>query len=526
MSTTPDSLPEEGWHPGVIPGVIALSVMLATFMEVLDSTIVNVSLPHIAGSLSAGVDEATWVITSYLVSNAIVLPATGWLSRVFGRKRFYMFCVAGFTLSSFLCGSAPSLGWLVTLRVIQGLAGGALQPISQAILLESFPLRKRGMGMAIFGIGVVFAPIIGPTLGGWITDNYTWRWIFYINIPVGILSLTMTHMFVQDPPYLDRGVQRVDYTGLGLLAVGIGTLQIVLDNGQRHDWFGTSWITQLSILSVVCLVALVFWELHTEHPIIDLRIFKFRNYAPGVGLMFMLGVALYGSLVLLPLFLQNLLGYTATQSGLAMSPGGIGTLVCMPFVGFLVGRRDVRYLIIFGLAMLSLSMFMMSRYNLQISFWEAVYPRIVMGVGLAFLFVPLATVTFAFTPREQTGNATGLFNLMRNLGGSVGIAFVTTMLAQRAQFHQVRLVENVSTYNPVYQDMVQRAIRQLTSLGQSTFAAQKQVLGITYARILRQAMTMSFIDCFWVLGVIMILLVPVVFIMRRPPRHAGPGPAH
>jgi len=525
LAETGDARQEEGWSPGIAPGIVAIAVMLATFMEVLDSTIVNVSLPHIAGSLSAGLDESTWVLTSYLVSNAIVLPATGWLSRVFGRKRFYMFCVAVFTTSSFLCGLAPSLGWLVTLRVVQGLGGGALQPISQAILLESFPLRKRGMGMAIFGIGVVFAPIIGPTLGGWITDNYTWRWVFYINIPVGILSLTLSQIFVQDPPYLRRGVGRVDYMGLGLLALGIGALQVVLDNGQRHDWFGTSWITQLTILSIACLIALVLWERYTEHPIIDLSIFRYRNYAPGVGLMFMLGVALYGSLVLLPIFLQNLLGYTATQSGLAMSPGGIGTLICMPLVGYLVGRRDVRVLIIFGLSMVSFSMFIMVRYNLQISFWDAVYPRIVMGIGLAFLFVPLATVTFAFTPREQTGNATGIFNLMRNIGGSVGIAGVTTMLAQRAQFHQVRLVEHITAYNPVFQSMQQKVIPKLMALGQGYPAAQKKALGLAYSQVIRQSTTLSFIDCFWLLGVIMVLLIPVVFIMRRPPRHTGPGPA-
>ncbi len=499
--------------------------MLATFMEVLDSTVVNVSLPHIAGNLSATTDEATWVVTSYLVSNAIVLPATGWLSQVFGRKRFYMSCVVAFTAASVLCGFAPSLTWLVIFRVIQGLGGGALQPISQAILLECFPARRRGMGMAIFGIGVVFAPIIGPTLGGWITDNYSWRWIFYINVPVGALALVMSEIYVQDPPYLRRGITRVDYAGLGFLALGIGALQVVLDTGERHDWFSTPWITELAVLSAVSLVALVVWELRAVHPIIDLGVLKHTNFVPGTTLMFMLGVALYGSLVLLPVFLQTLLGYTAMQSGMAMSPGGIGTLFCMPLVGYLVGRRDARVLIIFGVIMLSTSMFMMSHYNLNISFWQAVYPRIVMGIGLAFLFVPLSTVTFGFVPREQTGNATGLFNLMRNLGGSFGIAGINTLLAQRAQFHQSRLVENASPYNPAFQQALKNGIAGLMAQGQSYWAAQKEALGITYANILKQALTMSFIDAFWLMGVVMVCLIPLVFIMRRPPRHHGPPPA-
>jgi MFS transporter, DHA2 family, multidrug resistance protein len=512
----------QGWCPIGTPGIVALAVMLATFMEVLDTTVVNVALPHISGNLSATIDESTWVITSYLVSNAIVLPATGWLSRVFGRKKFYMTCVGIFAIASFLCGFAPSLTWLVIFRVLQGLGGGALQPISQAILLESFPLRKRGMGMAIFGVGVVFAPIIGPTLGGWITDNFTWRWIFFINIPVSILSLTLVEMFIVDPPYLQRGVSKIDYMGLGLLAVGIGALQIVLDNGERDDWFGTPWIAQLSVISAVCIIGLIIWELRTDHPIIDLRIFRARNFAPGVMLIFVLGIGLYGSIVLLPVFLQSLLGYTAMQSGMAMSPGGLGTLLFMPLAGFLVGKRDGRYLIMFGLALMSISLFMMSRYNLQISFMQAVYPRVVMGVGLAFLFVPLSAVTFGFISREEMGNGTGLFNLMRNIGGSIGIAGVTTLLARRAQFHQSRLVEHITPYNPAFQEGYKRAVAGLMYAGQSYWAAQKEALGFIYGRVLRQALMMSFIDCFWFLGVVMALMIPFVLIMRRPPTHHGP----
>ncbi len=517
MAEPADTLGQEGWSPLASPWIVAISVMLATFMEVLDTTVVNVSLPHIGGSLSAGVDESTWVITSYLVSNAIVLPATGWLSRVFGRKRFYMTCVGIFTIASLLCGFAPSLFWLVIFRVLQGLGGGAMQPISQAILLESFPLRRRGMGMALFGIGVVFAPVIGPTLGGWITDSFTWRWIFFINLPVGLLSLLLTQINVADPPYLKRGVAKVDAFGLGLLAVGIGSLQIVLDKGQREDWFQTAWILQLAILAGVCLVTLLIWEARTKHPVIDLSIFRVRNYPQAVTLIFALGVALYSSLVLLPLFLQNLLGYTATQSGLALSPGGLGTLACIPFVGFLVSRRDVRYLVAFGLTMLSLSLFMCARYTLDISFWDAVYPRIVMGVGLAFLFVPLATVMASYMPREKIGSATGIFNLMRNLGGSFGIAGVTTLLTQRSQFHHARLSEQFSPYNPAFQQAYQAATEHIVTRGQPLATAQQQALGLLHGAALRQGLLLSFLDCFWLLGVAIILIMPLILIMRRPP---------
>jgi DHA2 family multidrug resistance protein len=524
LQTRQDRIAEEGWSPVAPPGIVAVSVMLATFMEVLDTTIVNVSLPHIAGNLSVDVNQATWVLTSYLVSNAIVLPATGWLARIFGRKRFYMACVTAFTLSSLACGFAPSLMWLIVFRVVQGLGGGGLQPISQAILLETFPVRRRGLGMAIFGIGVVFAPIIGPTLGGWITDSYSWRWVFFINLPVGMLSLLLTQMHVVDPPYLRRGVTRVDYYGLGLLAIGIGALQIVLDKGQREDWFSTSWILQLAVVSGVALIALTIWELRATHPIIDLRIFRVTNFAPGTILIFTLGIALYGSLVLLPIFLQNLLGYSATQSGLAMSPGGVGTLICMPLVGHMIARRDARHMVLFGVAMVALSMFMMSRYNLNISFWDAVYPRIVMGVGLAFLFVPVATVTMSFMRPEQIGTATGIFNLMRNIGGSFGIAAVTTQLARRAQFHQARLVEHISPYDARFQALARAVIPQFLARGQSLYMAQKQALALAYASVSRQAMTMSFIDCFWLLGMAILAIIPLVFIMRRQPQPAVGGP--
>ncbi len=512
-------MPEDGWCPVGSPAIVALAVMLATFMEVLDTTVINVSLPHIAGSLGSGVDESTWVLTSYLVSNAIILPATGWLSSIFGRKRFYMFCVILFVVSSFLCGLAPSLSALVVFRVLQGLGGGGLQPISQAILLECFPLRRRGIGMAIFGVGVVFAPIIGPTLGGWLTDNYSWRWIFYINIPIGILSLVMAQIYVADPPYLRRGAVKLDYIGLGLLALGIGALQVVLDTGHRHDWFQTSWVAQFAIVSGVCLVALVVWELYTEHPVIDFRILKVTNFGTGTLLMFMLGLALYSSGVLQPQFVQTLLGYTAMLSGLVMSPGGVGTLVFMPVVGQLVGRLDPRKMTAFGFSLAAVSLFMMSRWTLDISFWQAASPRIVLGVGLAFLFVPLSTVAFAYMDPARIGNATGLFNLMRNIGGSVGIAAAQTMLARRAQFHQERLVENISPYSQNFLQWQQHTIAHLMAQGQSQMQAQQKAMGIAYQTVIQQATLMSFVDAFWLAGMLMVCLIPVAFILKRPARH-------
>ena len=509
---------EDGWCPVGTPGIVALAVMLATFMEVLDSTVVNVSLPHIAGSLAADVDQSTWVLTSYLVSNAIVLPATGWLSSLFGRKRYYMASVVIFVVSSFLCGLAPSLMWLIAFRVLQGLGGGALQPISQAVLLECYPLRQRGIGMAIFGIGVVFAPIIGPTLGGWLTDQYTWRWIFYINIPIGILALVMSHIYVVDPPYLQRGVVKMDYIGLGLLALSIGALQVVLDTGQRHDWLHTNWIAQLTLVAVVGIIVLLIWEWYSEHPIIDLRVFKIPNFASGALLIFMVGVALYSSSVLQPLFAQSLLGYTAMQSGLALSPGGLGTLVFMPVVGKLVDKWNPRYLIMGGFLLAAISLYKMSQYTLAVNFWQVAYPRIYLGVGLAFLFVPLATSSFAFVPSERTGAATGLFNLLRNIGGSFGIAAATTVLAKRAQFHQFRLVENVTPLSPGYIHWHNDAVSTLVASGQSPEAANQTVLALAYSNVQVQSSLMSFVDSFWLTAIFMLLLIPLALVLKKPPR--------
>ncbi|HEX5483757.1 MAG TPA: DHA2 family efflux MFS transporter permease subunit, partial [Terriglobia bacterium] len=445
------------WKPDINPWIIAMTVMLATFMEVLDTSIANVALPHIAGSLSSSVDESTWVLTSYLVSNAIVLPLTGWFSTLFGRKRFYMACVAIFTVSSFLCGLAPSLGALVVLRVIQGAGGGGLQPVSQAILVESFEQKQQGMAMAVYGMGVVVAPIIGPTLGGWITDNYSWRWIFFINIPVGILALLLTSMLIKDPPYLVRkGLKdglKIDFIGLGLLSVGLGFLQIMLDKGQTDDWFGSHFIVISAILAVIGLVGVVIWELRQKEPIIDLRLLKDKNFAVSTFTMFALGVVLYGTTVLLPILVQTLMGYTAELSGLVLSPGAVITMFSMPLVGWLLSRYEARWLVVVGLLILALGMYELAHINLTVSFWTLVLIWCISRGGLGFLFVPINVMAFYFVPREKTNNATGLINVARNIGGSVGISLVTTLQVRRAEMHQNILVSHVTPYDNTYQSM-------------------------------------------------------------------------
>src|SRR5215210_3731871 len=377
----------------VNPWLIAVSVMFATFMEVLDTTVVNVSLPHIAGSLSASIDEATWALTSYLVANAIILPMTGWLASMFGRKRLLMLSVVGFTVTSFLCGLAPTLSILVVFRIIQGLTGGALQPLSQAVLLEAFPPRDRGKAMGFWGLGIVVAPILGPVVGGWLTDSYSWRWVFYINLPVGIASIVMTKMFIFDPPYLRRLTEKIDYWGIAMLVVGIGALQYVLDKGQEEDWFADRSILTLSIISGVTLVMLIYHELTTEHPIIDLRVFKERSYATGVFLMTMLGFVLYGSMVLLPVMLQTLLGYPSMQAGIAMAPRGMGSLIMMPIVGYLTSKIDVRKLLACGFTIAGLTLIWLGSLNLNAGYWDIFWPQALQGTGMALTFVPLTTAT-------------------------------------------------------------------------------------------------------------------------------------
>src|SRR5579864_3051631 len=514
----------DAWRPPVNPWVIAIAVTLATFMEVLDTSIANVALPHIAGSLSAGQDESTWILTSYLVSNAIVLPLSGWISSIIGRKRFYMSCVAIFTVSSLLCGLAPNLGMLIFFRVLQGAGGGGLQPSEQSILADTFPPAKRGMAFAVYGIAVVMAPAIGPTLGGWITDNFSWRWIFFVNIPVGILSLLLTSRLIQDPPYLRRrklSETKIDFVGLGFVALGLGCLQIVLDKGQRDDWFESRFITTLSIIAACSLIFVIWWEWRHKDPIIDLHLFKERTFAVSNLLMFMLGFALLGSTLLLPLFLQTLMGYTAELSGMALSPGGFAIMVCMPLVGWLLSRYDARYLLLFGLSMLSFSLFHMTSFDLTIDFKTAALARVLQAVGLAFLFVPINTAAYSYLPREKNNAASGLMNLARNIGGSVGISFVTTMLDRRTQKHVSDLMSHLTSANAQFQAMLQATAQNLIAHGTSSADAQKQAYGVVQNLVQRQATMLAYIDNFHMLAYVILAMVPMVFLMKKTKSSGG-----
>jgi DHA2 family multidrug resistance protein len=509
---------DAAWRPAVNPWVIALAVTLATFMEVLDTSIANVALPHIAGSLSAGQDESTWVLTSYLVSNAIVLPLSGWLSSIIGRKNFYMGCVALFTVSSFLCGLAPNLATLIVCRILQGAGGGGLQPSEQAILADTFPPAKRGMAFAVYGIAVVTAPAIGPTLGGWITDNFSWRWIFFINIPVGILSILLTTRLIQDPPYFKRrklSETKIDYVGLGFVALGLGALQIVLDKGQRDDWFESHFILILTIIAAASLIFLVIWEWRHKDPIIDLHLFSDRTFAVSNLLMFMLGFALLGSTLLLPLFSQTLLGYSAEQAGLALMPGGFTIIILLPLVGFLLSRYSPRWLLLFGLIVLSASLFHMTGFDLDVDFRTVAVARMLQAVGMAFLFVPINTAAYAFLPREKNNAASGLMNLARNIGGSVGISLVTTMLDRRTQLHLTNLASNLSLANPALQNTLRGAEAAIRAHGASDAGATQQAYALVQGAIGRQATMLAYIDCFWFLGVAILVMVPMVFLMKK-----------
>jgi DHA2 family multidrug resistance protein len=508
----------------VNPWIIAVSVMLGTFLEVLDTTVVNVSLPHIAGNLSATVDESTWVLTSYLVANAIILPMTGWLANHFGRKRMLMASITGFTLSSFLCGLAPNLPFLILFRIIQGATGGGLQPLSQAIMLEAFPPEQRGKAMAFWGLGIVVAPMLGPVLGGWITDNYSWRWIFYINLPVGIAALAMSKAFIFDPGYISRKTERVDYWGMGFLALGIGALQIMLDKGQEEDWFSSHFITWLLVICVVGLVAFVIRELLDDHPIVDLRVFKVRTYATGVFLMTILGYVLYGSTVLLPIFLQVLLGYSSLQAGYAMLPRGLGAFIAMPFVGALMSKFEARKLLFFGFLVAAYAMWDLGKINLNAGYWDIFWPQFIQGISMGFLFVPLTTITHDAISRERMGNATSIFNLMRNIGGSVGIAMVTTMVARDSQRNINILGTNVTSYSEASQQMFQAIRAGLIARGADAITATQQAYAAIFGMVARQASMVAFVGAFRLMGIMFLCCVPLILLMRRP-RHQGGGGA-
>ncbi|MGN6367188.1 MAG: DHA2 family efflux MFS transporter permease subunit [Phycisphaerae bacterium] len=508
------------WKPRANPWLITVAVMLGTFMEVLDTSVANVALPHIAGNLSASIDEATWVLTSYLVSNAIVLPATGWLSRTFGRKNFLLFCVFLFTFASFLCGAATTLPILVAARILQGVGGGALQPIAQAILLESFPPAKRGLAMAAYTLGIVFAPIIGPTLGGWITDNYSWRWVFYINIPVGAMALFMIWSLIEDPPHIKNAVMtKIDYWGFGLLAVWLATFQIVLDKGQQDDWFGAVWIRWFTLISAAAFIAFVVRELMADEPIVNLRVLKNRNLLIGVAIVTVVGMVLYGTTALIPEFLQGSMGYTALQSGLTVSPRGIGSITAILIVSRLVGKIDSRVLIAAGLAILAWSSWSLGLVDLQVSSESITWPIILNGAAISMLFVPLSVTSTATLKIEELGNATGLYNLMRNLGGSVGISLTTTLLARESQSHQTVLAQHMTPYSPAFNAKV-----YALSMGQPQY--MPRAFGMIYHELVSQATVMAFVSNFRMMAILCVCGLPLVAMLKRGRKASGPIEVH
>src|SRR5580704_8900125 len=511
------------WKPKYNPWIVALTVTLATFMEVLDTSIANVALPHIAGGLSASQDESTWVLTSYLVSNAIVLPISAWLSVLVGRKRFYMTCVTLFTVSSFLCGLAPTLGILVLCRVMQGLGGGGLATSEQAILADTFSIEKRGMAFAIYGMAVVLAPAIGPPLGGWITDNYSWRWIFYINVPVGFLSLYLTNRIVEDPPYMKIEQQKtlqnpIDYMGLGLIAVGIGCLQYVLDKGQELDWFSSKKITILLIASIATLVWFVVNEWEQAYPIIDLRLLRQRNFAASAFMMFVLGMVMFGSTVLIPQFLQVLMGYTATQAGRALSLGAVVLIFMMPIVGQLVSRVDPRLLIAAGFTMTSMALYHMTTINMQIDFRTAAMYRVYQTLGLAFLFIPISTLAYMGIPRHKSNQVAGMNNFMRNLGGSIGISMLSTFLQRLSQKHQVFLSAHASAGDPQFTQRLAGLTQTFTSQGIPAYEANVRAYSMMSRTITGQASTLAYVDIITIGAAVVLCLAPLPFLMKRPPK--------
>ena len=489
--------------------------MLPTLIEIVDTSVVNVALGHIRGSLSAGIDESTWTITSYLVSNAIIIPMTGWLSRVFGRKRYLIFSITLFTVSSFLCGSAWNLRSLIFFRVLQGIGGGALQPLSQSILLETFPPYQHGMAMAIFGVGIMFGPIIGPLLGGWITDNWSWHWIFYINIPIGIISILMAMFFIIDPPYMKRVKMKIDYWGLALLAIGLGCLQIVLDKGEREDWFASGFIVTLSIISAVSLVLFIIVEIFAEHPVVNIRVFKNISFSTGSIVMFFGFFNLFACIVLLPIYLQTLMGYTATLAGWVLGPGGIATMVALIITGRLITRMNPKILLSAGIIVCAYATYLMSQFNLNADFYTVSWPRIVLGIGMGFFFVPLTTLTMSGIRKEDMGNATAVYNLLRNLGGSFGVAFVTTILSQRSQFHQFRLVEHLTPFERNYQVATNSISEIMYYKGFPESLSDHASLLAIYKELSRQASMMSFNDAFYLTSIIMVCILPIVLLMRK-----------
>jgi DHA2 family multidrug resistance protein len=503
-------------QPAENPWLIAISVMLATFMEVLDTSIASVALPYIAGSLSATNDEATWVLTSYLVANAVILPASSWFSLRFGRKRFLITCIIIFTVSSFACGAATSLALLLIARAVQGAGGGALQPLSQAILLESFPPEKRGIAFAVFALGVVVAPVLGPTLGGWLTDTYSWRWAFYINIPIGIFAIFMISRQVEDPPYIKNAKPgKIDGIGLGLLAVWLGCLQIILDKGQEDDWFGATWIRYATGLLVIGFVLFIIRQFRHKYPLVNLRVFRYRNFTLGCILIGLFGAGIYGLITLLPLLYQELLGYTALAAGWAVSPRGIGAIVAMPIIGILTAKIDNRWLIALGFVLFGVSSLWFGRVNLDISQWSFIWAIVISGFGSGCIFVPLSTVAMDGIPNEEIGNASGLYNLMRNIGGSIGISVVNTIIARHEQLHRNELSHSLTAGNPTVLAQLEGIQQFLVAQGSSMETAVQRSYGLLQAQLTQQARLWAYVDDFRYIALVCFGCIPIVFLLRK-----------
>ncbi len=524
----PDQIQNEAeWKPKHNPWAIALTVTLATFMEVLDTSIANVALPHIAGSLGASQEEATWVLTSYLVSSAIVLPISGWLSNRFGRKRFYMTCVAIFTFCSLLCGLAPTLPILILARILQGAGGGGLAPSEQAILADTFSIEKRGQAFAVYGMAVVVAPAIGPTLGGWITDNYNWHWIFFINIPIGLVSLWLSHRMVEDPPKIasHTGEKKpVDFTGLALVASGVGCLEFFLDKGQEKDWFGDPMITTAAIIAAVLLITFVIWEWRHPDPIVDLRLLQNRNFGTAVFLQLILGMVLFGSTVLIPQYLQSLLGYTAERAGMALSPAGFVMMIMMLVAGRSLGKLDPRLMVSIGYFAVAAGLFNLTRLSLDSSFGQVTLWRALQVVGLPFVFIPISTLNYVGVPRSKSNQISSLSNFARNLGGSAGTALLTTFLARTAQTHQTQLAANVVPGSLPYQHYMVGVASALRSTGMSATQATQSAIGVAYQQMLRQASMLSYQNAFALLAASIFCLIPLPFVMRLPAKAEKPSP--
>ncbi|WP_263415560.1 DHA2 family efflux MFS transporter permease subunit [Terriglobus albidus] len=520
---------DHNWKPRHNPWAIALTVTLATFMEVLDTSIANVALPHIAGSLGASQEEATWVLTSYLVASAIILPISGWLSNRFGRKRFYMACVILFTACSFLCGIAPSMPILILARVLQGLGGGGLAPSEQAILADTFPVEKRGQAFAVYGMAVVVAPAIGPTLGGWITDNYNWHWIFFINIPVGLLSLWLSNQMVEDPPYLKARAeeahrQPVDFMGLGLVAVGVGLLEFTLDKGQEKDWFSDPMIRAAGITAAALLLFFAWWEWRHPDPIVDLKLLKNRNFGTAVFLQLVLGMVLFGSTVLIPQYLQVLLGYTAERAGLVLSPAGFVMMVGMAVAGRSLGKIDPRALVVMGYVATAAGIYNLTRLDLNAAYGTVTLWRMAQVIGLPFIFIPISTLNYVGVPQAKMNQISSLSNFARNLGGSAGTALLTTFLARTAQTHQAQLAMNTVPGSPGYENYITRVATILRDHGTSAAQAAQMSMGRAYQEMLRQAQMLSYKNAFFVLAVVILMLSPLPLMMRLPPKKQKPAP--